>query len=30
MEDFAFHLQNLNIGEHWTHAAVWYFCTYLE
>jgi hypothetical protein len=30
MEDFAFHLQNLNIGEQVATGAFWYFYTYLE
>jgi len=30
MEDFAFHLQNLNIGEQGGAWHFWYFRTYLE
>jgi hypothetical protein len=30
MEDFAFHLQNLNIGERAKTGASWYLNTYLE
>jgi len=27
MEDFAFHLQNLNIGERGTTGVIWYLHT---